>query len=102
MFEFIIAVLIAAFVSVQLTKIVTNFLPSTLKVPGKTLIAIGVEIITGLVIALCGGFTVVRIIGIIVGTIVVAQFAYDNIFKPLGVLFDYLKEKARAFIKKNQ
>lgn len=102
MFEFIIAALLAAFVAVQLTKVVTNLLPSSLNTAGKTLVAVGIEIIVGLLMGLLSGFNAVRVIGIIVGTIVIAQFAYDNIFKPLSVLFDYLKEKCKIFISRNK
>lgn len=102
MFEFIIAALLSAFVAVQLTKVVTNLLPSSLNTAGKTLVAVGIEIIVGLLVGLFSGFNVVRVIGIIVGTIVIAQFTYDNIFKPLSVLFDYLKEKCKIFISSNQ
>ena len=102
MFEFIIVVLLSAFVAVQLTKVVTNLLPSSLNTAGKTLVAAGIEIVVGLLVGLLSGFNVVRVIGTIVGTIVIAQFAYDNIFKPLSVLFDYLKEKYKIFISKNK
>lgn len=102
MFEFIIAALLSAFVAVQLTKVVTNLLPSSLNTAGKTLVAVGIEIIVGLLVGLFSGFNVVRVIGIIVGTIVIAQFTYDNIFKPLSVLFDYLKEKCKIFISRNK
>lgn len=102
MFEFIIAALLSAFVAVQLTKVVTNLLPSSLNTAGKTLVAVGIEIIVGLLMGLFSGFNVVRVIGTIVGTIVIAQFAYDNIFKPLNVLFDYLKEKCKIFISRNK
>ena len=101
MFEFIIVVLLSAFVAVQLTKVVTNLLPSSLNTAGKTLVAAGIEIVVGLLVGLLSGFNVVRVIGTIVGTVVIAQFAYDNIFKPLSVLFDYLKEKCKIFISKN-
>lgn len=99
MFEFIIAALLSAFVAVQLTKVVTNLLPSSLNTAGKTLVAVGIEIIVGLLMGLLSGFNAV---GTIVGTIVVAQFSYDNIFKPLSVLFDYLKEKCKIFISRNK
>lgn len=99
MFEFIIVVLLSAFVAVQLTKVVTNLLPSSLNTAGKTLVAAGIEIVVGLLVGLLSGFNAVRVIGTIVGTIVIAQFAYDNIFKPLSVLFDYLKEKCKIFIR---
>lgn len=99
MFEFIIAALLSAFVAVQLTKVVTNLLPSSLNTAGKTLVAVGIEIIVGLLMGLLSRFNAVRVIGTIVGTIVVAQFSYDNIFKPLSVLFDYLKEKCKIFIE---
>ena len=106
MFEFIIVVLLSAFVAVQLTKVVTNLLPSSLNTAGKTLVAAGIEIVVGLLVGLLvglfSGFNVVRVIGTIVGTIVIAQFAYDNIFKPLSVLFDYLKEKCKIFISRNK
>ena len=102
MFEFIIVVLLSAFVAVQLTKVVTNLLPSSLNTAGKTLVAAGIEIVVGLLVGLLSGFNVVRVIGTIVGTVVIAQFAYDNIFKPLSVLFDYLKEKCKIFISKNK
>ncbi len=102
MFEFIIAVLLSAFVAVQLTKVATNLLPSSLNTAGKTLIAVGIEIVVGLLVGIFSGFNAVRVIGTIVGTIVIAQFAYDNIFKPLSVLFDYLKEKCKIFISKNK
>ena len=102
MFEFIIVVLISAFVAVQLTKVVTNLLPSSLNTAGKTLVAAGIEIVVGLLVGLLSGFNAVRVVGTIVGTIVVAQFAYDNIFKPLNVLFDYLKEKCKIFISRNK
>ena len=102
MFEFIIAVLLSAFVAVQLTKVATNLLPSSLNTAGKTLIAVGIEIVVGLLVGLLSGFNAVQVIGTIVGTIVIAQFAYDNIFKPLSVLFDYLKEKCKIFISKNK
>lgn len=104
MFEFIIVVLLSAsaFVAVQLTKVVTNLLPSSLNTAGKTLVAVGIEIIVGLLMGLLSGFNVVRVIGTIVGTIVIAQFAYDNIFKPLSVLFDYLKEKCKIFVSRNK
>ena len=102
MFEFIIVVLLSAFVAVQLTKVVTNLLPSSLNTAGKTLVAAGIEIVVGLLVGILSGFNVVRVIGTIVGTIVIAQFAYDNIFKPLSVLFDYLKEKCKIFISKNK
>ena len=102
MFEFIIAVLLSAFVAVQLTKVATNLLPSSLNTAGKTLIAVGIEIVVGLLVGLLSGFNAVQVIGTIVGTIVIAQFAYDNIFKPLSVLFDYLKEKYKIFISKNK
>ena len=95
MFEFIIAVLLSAFVAVQLTKVVTNLLPSSLNTAGKTLVAAGIEIVVGLLVGLLSGFNAVQVIGTIVGTIVIAQFAYDNIFKPLSVLSDYLKEKCK-------
>ena len=102
MFEFIIVVLLSAFAAVQLTKVVTNLLPSSLNTAGKTLVAAGSEIVVGLLVGLLSGFNVVRVIGTIVGTVVIAQFAYDNIFKPLSVLFDYLKEKYKIFISKNK
>lgn len=102
MFEFIITVLLSAFVAVQLTKVVTNLLPSSLNTAGKTLVAVGIEIIVGLLMGLFSGFNAVRVIGTIVGTIVIAQFAYDNIFKPLSVLFDYLKEKCKIFVSRNK
>lgn len=102
MFEFIIVVLLSAFVAVQLTKVVTNLLPSSLNTAGKTLVAAGIEIVVGLLVGLLSGFNAVRVIGTIVGTIVIAQFAYDNIFKPLSVLFDYLKEKCKIFISRNK
>ena len=102
MFEFIIAALLSAFVAVQLTKVVTNLLPSSLNTAGKTLVAVGIEIIVGLLMGLFSGFNAVRVVGTIVGTIVIAQFAYDNIFKPLNVLFDYLKEKCKIFISRNK
>lgn len=102
MFEFIIVVLLSAFVAVQLTKVVTNLLPSSLNTAGKTLIAAGIEIVVGLLVGLLSGFNAVQVVGTIVGTIVIAQFAYDNIFKPLSVLFDYLKEKYKIFISKNK
>ncbi len=102
MFEFIIVVLLSAFVAVQLTKVVTNLLPSSLNTAGKTLIAAGIEIVVGLLAGLLSGFNAVQVVGTIVGTIVIAQFAYDNIFKPLSVLFDYLKEKCKIFISKNK
>lgn len=102
MFEFIIVVLLSAFVAVQLTKVATNLLPSSLNTAGKTLVAAGIEIVVGLLVGLLSGFNAVRVIGTIVGTIVIAQFAYDNIFKPLSVLFDYLKEKCKIFISKNK
>lgn len=102
MFEFIIVVLISAFVAVQLTKVVTNLLPSSLNTAGKTLVAAGIEIVVGLLVGLLSGFNAVRVVGTIVGTIVIAQFAYDNIFKPLNVLFDYLKEKCKIFISRNK
>lgn len=102
MFEFIIVVLLSAFVAVQLTKVVTNLLPSSLNTAGKTLVAAGIEIVVGLLVGLLSGFNAVQVIGTIVGTIVIAQFAYDNIFKPLSVLFDYLKEKCKIFIAKNK
>lgn len=102
MFEFIIVVLLSAFVAVQLTKVVTNLLPSSLNTAGKTLVAAGIEIVVGLLVGLLSGFNAVRVIGTIVGTIVIAQFAYDNIFKPLSVLFDYLKEKCKIFISGNK
>lgn len=102
MFEFIIVVLLSAFVAVQLTKVVTNLLPSSLNTAGKTLVAAGIEIVVGLLVGLLSGFNVVRVIGTIVGTIVIAQFAYDNIFKPLSVLFDYLKEKCKIFVSRNK
>ena len=98
MFEFIIVVLLSAFVAVQLTKVVTNLLPSSLNTAGKTLVAAGIEIVVGLLVGLLSGFNAVQVVGNIVGTIVIAQFAYDNIFKPLSVLFDYLKEKCKIFI----
>ena len=102
MFEFIIVVLLSAFAAVQLTKVVTNLLPSSLNTAGKTLVAAGIEIVVGLLVGILSGFNAVRVIGTIVGTIVIAQFAYDNIFKPLSVLFDYLKEKCKIFISKNK
>ena len=102
MFEFIIAVLLSAFVAVQLTKVATNLLPSSLNTAGKTLVAAGIEIVVGLLVGLLSGFNAVQVVGTIVGTIVIAQFAYDNIFKPLSVLFDYLKEKYKIFISKNK
>lgn len=102
MFEFIIVVLLSAFVAVQLTKVVTNLLPSSLNTAGKTLVAAGIEIVVGLLVGLLSGFNAVQVVGTIVGTIVIAQFAYDNIFKPLSVLFDYLKEKYKIFISKNK
>lgn len=102
MFEFIIAALLSAFVAVQLTKVVTNLLPSSLNTAGKTLVAVGIEIVVGLLVGLLCGFNAVRVIGTIVGTIVIAQFAYDNIFKPLSVLFDYLKEKCKIFVSRNK
>lgn len=102
MFEFIIVVLLSAFVAVQLTKVVTNLLPSSLNTAGKTLVAAGIEIVVGLLVGILSGFNAVRVIGTIVGTIVIAQFAYDNIFKPLSVLFDYLKEKCKIFISRNK
>lgn len=102
MFEFIIAALLSAFVAVQLTKVVTNLLPSSLNTAGKTLVAAGIEIVVGLLVGLLSGFNAVQVIGTIVGTIVIAQFAYDNIFKPLSVLFDYLKEKCKIFISRNK
>lgn len=102
MFEFIIVALLSAFVAVQLTKVVTNLLPSSLNTAGKTLVAAGIEIVVGLLVGLLSGFNVVRVVGIIVGTIVIAQFAYDNIFKPLSVLFDYLKEKCKIFVSRNK
>lgn len=102
MFEFIIAVLLSAFVAVQLTKVATNLLPSSLNTAGKTLVAAGIEIVVGLLVGLLSGFNAVQVVGTIVGTIVIAQFAYDNIFKPLSVLFDYLKEKCKIFISKNK
>ena len=102
MFEFIIVVLFSAFVAVQLTKVVTNLLPSSLNTAGKTLVAAGIEIVVGLLVGLLSGFNAVQVVGTIVGTIVIAQFAYDNIFKPLSVLFDYLKEKYKIFISKNK
>lgn len=102
MFEFIIVVLLSAFVAVQLTKVVTNLLPSSLNTAGKTLVAAGIEIVVGLLVGLLSGFNAVRVVGTIVGTIVIAQFAYDNIFKPLSVLFDYLKEKCKIFISRNK
>lgn len=102
MFEFIIVVLLSAFVAVQLTKVVTNLLPSSLNTAGKTLVAAGIEIVVGLLVGLLSGFNAVQVIGTIVGTIVIAQFAYDNIFKPLSVLFDYLKEKCKIFISRNK
>ena len=102
MFEFIIVVLLSAFAAVQLTKVVTNLLPSSLNTAGKTLVAAGIEIVVGLLVGLLSGFNIVRVVGTIVGTIVIAQFAYDNIFKPLSVLFDYLKEKCKIFISKNK
>lgn len=102
MFEFIIVVLLSAFVAVQLTKVVTNLLPSSLNTAGKTLVAAGIEIVVGLLVGLLSGFNAVQVVGTIVGTIVIAQFAYDNIFKPLSVLFDYLKEKCKIFVSKNK
>lgn len=102
MFEFIIVVLLSAFAAVQLTKVVTNLLPSSLNTAGKTLIAAGIEIVVGLLVGLLSGFNAVQVVGTIVGTIVIAQFAYDNIFKPLSVLFDYLKEKCKIFISRNK
>ena len=102
MFEFIIAALLSAFVAVQLTKVVTNLLPSSLNTAGKTLVAAGIEIVVGLLVGLLSGFNAVQVVGTIVGTIVIAQFAYDNIFKPLSVLFDYLKEKCKIFISRNK
>ena len=102
MFEFIIAVLLSAFVAVQLTKVATNLLPSSLNTAGKTLVAAGIEIVVGLLVGLLSGFNAVQVVGTIVGTIVIAQFAYDNIFKPLSVLFDYLKEKCKIFISRNK
>ena len=102
MFEFIIVVLLSAFAAVQLTKVVTNLLPSSLNTAGKTLVAAGIEIVVGLLVGLLSGFNAVQVVGNIVGTIVIAQFAYDNIFKPLSVLFDYLKEKCKIFISKNK
>ena len=102
MFEFIIVVLLSAFSAVQLTKVVTNLLPSSLNTAGKTLVAVGIEIVVGLLVGLLSGFNAVQVVGTIVGTIVIAQFAYDNIFKPLSVLFDYLKEKCKIFISKNK
>ena len=102
MFEFIIAALLSAFVAVQLTKVVTNLLPSSLNTAGKTLVAAGIEIVVGLLVGLLSGFNAVQVVGTIVGTIVIAQFAYDNIFKPLSVLFDYLKEKYKIFISRNK
>ena len=102
MFEFIIAALLSAFVAVQLTKVVTNLLPSSLNTAGKTLVAAGIEIVVGLLVGLLSGFNAVQVVGNIVGTIVIAQFAYDNIFKPLSVLFDYLKEKCKIFISRNK
>ena len=102
MFEFIIVVLLSAFVAVQLTKVVTNLLPSSLNTAGKTLVAAGIEIVVGLLVGLLSGFNAVQVVGNIVGTIVIAQFAYDNIFKPLSVLFDYLKEKCKIFISRNK
>ena len=102
MFEFIIVVLLSAFVAVQLTKVVTNLLPSSLNTAGKTLVAVGIEIVVGLLVGLLSGFNAVQVVGTIVGTIVIAQFAYDNIFKPLSVLFDYLKEKCKIFISRNK
>lgn len=102
MFEFIIVVLLSAFAAVQLTKVVTNLLPSSLNTAGKTLVAAGIEIVVGLLVGLLSGFNIVRVIGTIVGTVVIAQFAYDNIFKPLSVLFNYLKEKCKIFISKNK
>ena len=79
MFEFIIVVLLSAFVAVQLTKVVTNLLPSSLNTAGKTLVAAGIEIVVGLLVGLLSGFNAVQVVGTIVGTIVIAQFAYDNI-----------------------
>lgn len=102
MFEFIIVVLLSAFTAVQLTKVVTNLLPSSLNTAGKTLVAAGIEIVVGLLVGLLSGFNAVQVVGNIVGTIVIAQFAYDNIFKPLSVLFDYLKEKCKIFISRNK
>ena len=102
MFEFIIVVLLSAFVAVQLTKVVTNLLPSSLNTAGKTLVAAGIEIVVGLLVGILSGFNAVQVVGTIVGSIVIAQFAYDNIFKPLSVLFDYLKEKYKIFISKNK
>lgn len=102
MFEFIIVVLLSAFVAVQLTKVVTNLLPSSLNTAGKTLVAADIEIVVGLLVGLLRGFNAVQVVGTIVGTIVIAQFAYDNIFKPLSVLFDYLKEKCKIFISRNK
>lgn len=102
MFEFIIVVLLSAFVAVQLTKVVTNLLPSSLNTAGKTLVAAGIEIVVGLLVGLLSGFNAVQVVGTIVGTIVIAQFAYDNIFKPLSILFDYLKEKCKIFVSKNK
>lgn len=102
MFEFIIVVLLSAFAAVQLTKVVTNILPSSLNTAGKTLVAAGIEIVVGLLVGLLSGFNAVQVVGNIVGTIVIAQFAYDNIFKPLSILFDYLKEKCKIFISRNK
>ena len=102
MFEFIIAALLSAFVAVQLTKVVTNLLPSSLNTAGKTLVAVGIEIIVGLLMGLFSGFNAVRVVRTIVGTIVIAQFAYDNIFKPLSDIIDYLKEKCKIFISRNK
>ena len=84
MFEFIIVILISAFVAIQLTKVVINLLPSSPNTAGKTLVAAGTEIVVGLLVGLLNGFSAVRVVGTIVGTIVIAQFAYDNIFKPLN------------------
>ena len=97
-----IVVLISAFVAVQLTKVVTNLLPSSLNTAGKTLVAVGIEIVVGLLVGLLSGLNPGRVVGTIVGTIAIAQFAYDNIFKPLRVLFDYLKEKCKIFISRNK
>lgn len=96
MFNVILAILIASMVSVALTDVIKNLLPSWLNTAGKTAVAVVLEVIFGVIAGLlCGATgtlsTVVTVLVVTGLTIAVSQIGYNYILKLLSTLIEKLK-----------
>lgn len=102
----ILSIGIASFIAVMLSEVVKNIVPTTVNTAGKTIIALVLELISGLSVGLINSLVlttpkhpVVSTIIVVVLTICVSQLAYSWICKPVDKLVGILSEKLKAIKK---